>query len=117
MGYGTTRKSTPKPPKEITVADAPPGMSKKQKEKWVEQQKAIQADREYQQKLKNDPDFKKAEQDKQYQERLENRGPTKYADVQRGANGGRPSGPAPRESFKQGEWTCGPGGCLSPKNE
>jgi hypothetical protein len=38
---------------------------------------------------------------------------TKYANPKRGERGGS----KPRATFKQSKWTCGPGGCLSPKNE
>lgn len=37
---------------------------------------------------------------------------TKYANPKRGARGGS----KPRATFKQSKWTCGPGGCLSPKD-
>lgn len=75
----------------FTVNDAPPAMSNKQKEKWVQQQNAIKADRDNEMKLRTDPVYKAQTNQKAYEDALARGRDINYANPNRGA-GNRSSG-------------------------
>jgi len=70
-----------------TEKDAPPGMTDKQKKKWVEQQNAIDDDRQREERLRTDSEYKKEEEEKRVKEARERGRKINYANPQRGAKG------------------------------